>query len=112
MKTSGATDRSPDFASDPITFDVLFTQAPILGGTGRKIRAYCTETCPATRPPNSHTVLVLSLPHLNGRPPSDGGIYMPRAPRVNPPPSGLVRPGRTGVRAVKRRATPGDQVRR
>ena len=24
-------------------------------------------------------------PHLNGRPPSEGGIYMPRAPRVDPP---------------------------
>jgi hypothetical protein len=28
-------------------------------------------------------------PHLNGRPPSEGGIYMPRAPRVDPLPSGV-----------------------
>lgn len=24
-------------------------------------------------------------PHLNGRPPSEGGVYMPRSPRVDPP---------------------------
>ena len=47
--------------------------------------------------------------HLNGRPPSQGGIYMPKAPRVDPPRSGLVGPGSTAVHPARRAPTPASR---
>jgi len=44
-------------------------------------------------------------PHLNGRPPSEGGIYMPRAPRVDPPRNEY------GVGQPRQHKRPRDEVR-
>lgn|SRR6476659_2361249 len=53
-------------------------------------------------------------PHLNGRPPSEGGKYMARAPRVDPPASNnpyAVGPPRQHRRPREEaKGYPGDQV--
>lgn len=51
-------------------------------------------------------------PHLNGRPPSEGGAYMPRSPRVDPPASGIGRPRPHRRSASEARGYPGEQVAR
>jgi hypothetical protein len=51
-------------------------------------------------------------PHLNGRPPNEGGIYMPRAPRVDPPPSGVGRPRQHRRPRGEARGYPGKRVAR
>ncbi|WP_373139636.1 hypothetical protein [Mycobacterium marinum] len=48
----------------------------------------------------------------NGQPPSEGGTYMPRAPRVDPPPSGVGQPGNTADHAAKHAATQEIQLAR
>lgn len=48
--------------------------------------------------------------HLNGRPPSEGGIYMPRAPRVNPPASGVGKPRQHKRPRGEARGYPGEQI--
>jgi hypothetical protein len=53
-------------------------------------------------------------PHLNSRPPSEGGKYMPRAPRIDPPTSNnpyAVGPPRQHRRAPdEAKGYAGDQV--
>jgi hypothetical protein len=49
-------------------------------------------------------------PHLNGRPPSEGGKYMPRAPRVDPPISGVGRPRQHRRPRDEVKGYPGEQV--
>jgi hypothetical protein len=49
-------------------------------------------------------------PHLNGRPPSEGGKYMPRAPRVDPPVSGVGRRRQHRRSFDEARGYPGEQV--
>lgn len=51
-------------------------------------------------------------PHLNGRPPSEGGIYMPRAPRVDPPrnPYGVGPPRQHRRPPDEARGYPGEQI--
>jgi hypothetical protein len=49
-------------------------------------------------------------PHLNGRPPSEGGKYMPRAPRVDPPVSGIGRPREHRRPHDEATGYPGEQV--
>lgn len=51
-------------------------------------------------------------PQLNGRPSSEGGIYMPRAPRVDPPPSGVGRPRQHRRPRNEERGYPGERVAR
>jgi hypothetical protein len=51
-------------------------------------------------------------PHLNGRPPAEGGIYMPKAPRVDPPPSGVGEPRRYRRPPNEARGYPGRRVTR
>lgn len=51
-------------------------------------------------------------PHLNGRPPSEAGLYMGRAPRVDPPLNG-VGPARLHRRPRNEaRGNPGERVAR
>jgi hypothetical protein len=52
----------------------------------------------------------LVAPHLNGQPPSEGGVYMPRAPRVDPPPSGVGRPRQRKRPRGEVRGYPGEQI--
>ena len=52
----------------------------------------------------------LVAPHLNGAPPSEGGIYMGRAPRVDPPPSGVGPPRKHRRPRGEVRGYPGDHV--
>lgn len=49
-------------------------------------------------------------PHLNSRPPSEGGNYMPRAPRVDPPVSGVGRPRQHRRPHDEVKGYPGEQV--
>jgi len=50
-------------------------------------------------------------PHLNGEPPAAGGIYMPKAPRVDPPPSGIGRPLPHRRPRNEARGDSGDRIR-
>jgi hypothetical protein len=52
----------------------------------------------------------LVAPHLNGEPPSDGGVYMPRAPRVDPPPTGVGQPRQHKRPKGEVRGYPGDPM--
>lgn len=52
----------------------------------------------------------LVAPHLNGAPPSEGGIYLGRTPRVDPPPSGIGAPRQHRRRRNEVRGYPGDRV--
>lgn len=52
----------------------------------------------------------LVAPHLNGRPPSEQGVYMPRCPRVDPPRSGVGRPTQHRRPRGEARGYPGDPV--
>ncbi|MDT5318676.1 MAG: hypothetical protein QOD88_1198 [Mycobacterium sp.] len=53
-------------------------------------------------------------PWANGRPPSEGGVYMPRAPRVDPPrnPYGVGVPRQHRRPEGEARGYPGEQVAR
>ncbi len=51
-------------------------------------------------------------PRLNGRSPEDGGVYMPRSPRVDPPASGVGRPRQHRRSPAEARGYPGEQVAR
>jgi hypothetical protein len=51
-------------------------------------------------------------PHLNGKSPEDGGLYRPRAPRVDPPPSGVGPPRLHRRSRDEARGYPGEQVAR
>ena len=51
-------------------------------------------------------------PHLNGRPPSEGGVYMPKCPRVDPPPSGIGSPRQHRRPRGEASGYPGEQVAR
>ena len=51
-------------------------------------------------------------PHLNGRPPSEGGVYRGRAPRVDPPPSGVGTPRVRRRPPAEVRGDPGERVAR
>lgn len=51
-------------------------------------------------------------PHLNGLPPSEGGAYMPRSPRVDPPTNGIGRPRQHRRSPSEARGYPGEQVAR
>jgi hypothetical protein len=53
-----------------------------------------------------------AAPHLNGRPPSEGGIYMPRSPRVDPPASRVGRPRQHRRPPGEARGDAGEQVAR
>lgn len=52
----------------------------------------------------------LVAPHLNGWPPSEDGVYMPRCPRVDPPPRGIGQPQQHRRPRGEARGYPGDQV--
>ncbi len=49
-------------------------------------------------------------PHLSSRPPSEGGKYMPRAPRVDPPISGVGRPRQHRRPRDEVKGYPGEQA--
>lgn len=49
-------------------------------------------------------------PHLNGRPPSEGGVYRGGAPRVDPPPSGVGAPRKHRRPRSEARGYPGDRI--
>jgi len=51
-------------------------------------------------------------PHLNGRPPSEHGIYMPKAPRVDPPRNAekVGRPRQHHRSPDEAKGYPGEQV--
>lgn len=51
-------------------------------------------------------------PHLNGRPPSEGGVYRPRAPRLDPPrnPYGVGQPRQHRRPPDEARGYSGEQV--
>ena len=51
-------------------------------------------------------------PHLNGKSPEDGGVYMPKAPRVDPPASGVGRPRPHRRPRSEARGDPGEQISR
>ena len=50
--------------------------------------------------------------HLNGEPPSKGGIYMPKAPRIDPPrsPYGVGQPRQHKRPRGEARGCPGDKI--
>lgn len=50
--------------------------------------------------------------HLNGRPPSEGGQYMGRSPRVDPPRSGVGKPRQHRRPRDEVRGYPGEQIAR
>ena len=54
----------------------------------------------------------LVAPHLNGLPPSEGGLYMPKAPRVDPPRNeyGVGVPRQHPRPDHEARGYPGDEV--
>ena len=54
----------------------------------------------------------LVAPHLNGAPPSEGGVYMPKAPRVDPPRSGVGLPRQHKRPKGEARGYPGDVIAR
>ncbi|GLB83489.1 hypothetical protein [Mycobacterium kiyosense] len=51
-------------------------------------------------------------PHLNGQPPSEGGVYRPRAPRVDPPRNeyGVGMPRQHRRPSNEAKGYPGDQT--
>ena len=49
-------------------------------------------------------------PHLNGASPEDGGLYRPRPPRVDPPPSGVGPPRKHRRPRNEARGYPGRKV--
>jgi len=51
-------------------------------------------------------------PHLNGKPPYEGGVFRGRAPRVDPPPSGIGTPRPHRRPRGEARGCPGDQIGR
>lgn len=51
-------------------------------------------------------------PHLNGAPPSEGGVYRGRPPRLDPPPNGIGTPRPHHRPRGEARGCPGDQVAR
>ncbi|BBZ29478.1 hypothetical protein MMAD_37730 [Mycolicibacterium madagascariense] len=51
-------------------------------------------------------------PHLNGRRPEDGGLYRPRAPRVEPPPGGVGAPQPHRRPRNEARGAAGDRLAR
>ena len=51
-------------------------------------------------------------PHLNGAPYADGGLYRPRAPRVDPPPNGIGAPRPHRRPRGEARGNPGNQIAR
>ena len=51
-------------------------------------------------------------PHLNGATPAEGGIYMPKAPRVDPPPNGVGTPRQHRRPRNDARGNPGQRIAR
>lgn len=51
-------------------------------------------------------------PHLNGETPENGGIYIGKAPRVDPPASGVGRPKQHSSRHKEARGNPGQRIAR
>lgn len=54
----------------------------------------------------------LVAPHANGTAPRDGGQYMPKCPRVDPPRSGVGRPRQHRSPRGEARGYPGDRIAR
>lgn len=52
----------------------------------------------------------LVAPHLNGAPPSEGGIYMGKSPRVDPPASGFGPPRQHRRPRGEAKGYPGEKV--
>lgn len=49
-------------------------------------------------------------PHLNGKPPAEGGTYRGRSPRVDPPASGVGQPREHRRPPTEARGYPGDPI--